>query len=67
MRWQRAKEQKQRLEMAMQQRYTEIEQRLVARSTTPGWRKVVVCVPGTAPKTIDEYEGPRDDGQEQPA
>lgn len=59
--WKRTKEQKQRAEMALQQRYNEIEQRLVGKPVSPGWKKVVVTVPGWSPYTREKYEGPRED------
>lgn len=59
--WKRTQRQKQAVEHAMQQRYAEVETPIVQKKVAPGWKKVVLCVPGTNARVVEQYEGPKDD------
>lgn len=52
----RAKSQAQRQEAAMQSRLAEIEAPIIQRRPSPGYRKVVVTVPGQSPRVVEEPE-----------
>lgn len=56
--WKRTQRQKRAIEVAMQQRYAEIEVPIVQKRPQPGYRKVVVCVPGQSPAVVEEREEP---------
>lgn len=52
--YKRAKADQQRAEQAMQSRMAEIEAPMIQRRAPPGYRKVVVTVPGMSPRVVEE-------------
>lgn len=59
--WKRTQRQRQAVERALQQRLDEIEAPVIQKKITPGFRRVVICVPGAVATVKEAFEGPHDD------